>query len=141
MIASEPISEDKVVYFGVININENGRTVGAIDIWRSVITKELFCEEKRLGILEIADNIGMPKIDKDKKWAVAINKKQVGKDKWKLIKIIREGTFKFTNVDDAETTVEVDVKEYRIRDVNWWNFLVENNLNRSIEITVQENIK
>jgi hypothetical protein len=141
MIASEPISEDKVVYFGVININENGRTVGAIDIWRSVITKELFCEEKRLGILEIADNIGMPKIDKDKKWAVAINKKQVGKDKWKLIKIIREGTFKFTNVDDAETTVEVDVKEYRIRDVNWWNFLVENNVNRSIEITVQENIK
>lgn len=140
MIASEPISEDKVVYFGVININEKGRTVGAIDIWRSVITKELFCEEKRLGILEIADNIGMPKIDKDKKWAVAINKKQVGKDKWKLIKIIREGTFKFTNVDDAETTVEVDVKEYRIRDVNWWNFLVENNVNRSIEITVQENI-
>ena len=141
MIASEPTSEDKVVYFGVININEKGRTVGAIDIWRSVITKELFCEEKRLGILEIADNIGMPKIDKDKKWAVAINKKQIGKDKWKLIKIIREGTFKFTNVDDAETTVEVDVKEYRIRDVNWWNFLVENNLNRSIEITVQENIK
>jgi hypothetical protein len=141
MNASEPVSEDKVVYLGVININENGRTVGAIDIWRSVITKELFCEEKRLGILEIADNIGMPKIDKDKKWAVAINKKQVGKDKWKLIKIIREGTFKFTNVDDAETTVEVDVKEYRIRDVNWWNFLVENNVNRSIEITVQENIK
>jgi hypothetical protein len=140
MISSEPISEDKVVYFGVININENGRTVGAIDIWRSVITKELFCEEKRLGILEIADNIGMPKIDKDKKWAVAINKKQVGKDKWKLIKIIREGRFKFVNVDD-ETKVEVDVKEYRIRDSDWWNFLVENNVNRSVEITVQENVK
>ena len=140
MIASEPISEDNVVYLGVININENGRTVGAIDIWRSVINKELFCEEKRLGILEIADNIGMPKIDKDKKWAVAINKKQVGKDKWKLIKIIREGSFKFVNVDD-ETTVEVDVKEYRIRDADWWNFLVESNVNRSIEITVQENVK
>jgi hypothetical protein len=140
MIASEPVSEDKVIYFGVININENGRTVGAIDIWRSVITKELFCEEKRLGILDIADNIGMPKIDKDKKWAVAINKKQVGKDKWKLIKIIREGSFKFVNVDD-ETTVEVDVKEYRIRDADWWNFLVESNVNRSIEITVQENVK
>jgi hypothetical protein len=140
MISSEPISEDKVVYFGVININENGRTVGAIDIWRSVITKEFFCEEKRLGILEITDDIGMPKIDKDKKWAVAINKKQVGKDKWKLIKIIREGRFKFIDVDD-ETKVEVDVKEYRIRDANWWNFLVENNVNRSVEITVQENVK
>jgi hypothetical protein len=140
MTASEPISEDKIVYFGVININEKDRTVGAIDIWRSVITKELFCEEKRLGILEIADNIGMPRIDRDKKWAIAINKKKVGKDKWKLIKIIREGRFRFIDVDD-ETTVEVDVKDYSIRDSDWWSFLVENNVNRSIEITVQDNAK
>jgi hypothetical protein len=140
MTASEPISEDKIVYFGVININEKDRTVGAIDIWRSVITKELFCEEKRLGILEIADNIGMPKIDRDKKWAIAINRKKVGKDKWKLIKIIREGRFRFIDVDD-ETTVEVDVKDYSIRDSDWWSFLVENNVNRSIEISVQENAK
>lgn len=140
MTTSEPIGEDKVVYFGVININEKGRTVGAIDIWRSVITKELFCEEKRLGILEIADNIGMPKIDKDKKWAVAINRKKAGNDRWKLIKIIRQGNFKFTDTDD-ETTVEVDVKDYRIMDLDWWDFLVEDNINRSIEITEQKNAK
>lgn len=140
MTTSEPIGEDKVVYFGVININEKGRTVGAIDIWRNVITKELFCEEKRLGILEIADNIGMPKIDKDKKWAVAINRKKAGNDRWKLIKITRQGNFKFTDTDD-ETTVEVDVKDYRIADPDWWNFLVENNINRSIEITEQKNAK
>src|SRR5919108_756594 len=138
MTKSEPTGEDKVVYFGVININEKGRTVGAIDIWRSVITRELFCEEKRLGILEISDNIGMPKIDKDKKWAVAINRSKTGNDKWKLIKIIREGTFKFIDVDD-ETIVEVDVKDYQIIDADWWSFLVENNVNRSIEITVPEN--
>jgi hypothetical protein len=141
MTTSEPIGEDKVVYFGVININEKGRTVGAIDIWRNVITKELFCEEKRLGILEIADNIGMPKIDKDKKWAVVINRKKAGKDRWKLIKIIRQGNFKFTDTDDEETTVEVDVKDYRIMDPDWWNFLVEYNINRSIEITEQKNAK
>jgi hypothetical protein len=140
MTTSEPIGEDKVVYFGVININEKGRTVGAIDVWRNVITKELFCEEKRLGILEIADNIGMPKIDKDKKWAVAINRKKAGNDRWKLIKIIREGNFKFTDTDD-ETTVEVDVKDYRIMDADWWDFLVENNINRSIEITEQKNAR
>ena len=140
MTTSEPIGEDKVVYFGVININEKGRTVGAIDIWRNVITKELFCEEKRLGILEIADNIGMPKIDKDKKWAVAINRKKAGNDRWKLIKIIREGNFKFTDTDD-EMTVEVDVKDYRVMHPDWWNFLVENNINRSIEITEQKNAK
>ena len=140
MTTSEPIGEDKVVYFGVININEKERTVGAIDIWRNVITKELFCEEKRLGILEIADNIGMPKIDKDKKWAVAINRKKAGNDRWKLIKIIRQGNFKFTDTDD-ETTVEVDVKDYRIMDPDWWDFLVEDNINRSIEITEQNNAK
>lgn len=140
MTTSEPIGEDKVVYFGVININEKGRTVGAIDIWRNVITKELFCEEKRLGILEIADNIGMPKIDKDKKWAVAINRKKTGNDRWKLIKIIRQGNFKFTDTDD-ETTVVVDVKDYRIMDPDWWDFLVEDNINRSIEITEQKNAK
>jgi hypothetical protein len=140
MTTSEPIGEDKVVYFGVININEKGRTVGAIDIWRNVITKELFCEEKRLGILEIADNIGMPKIDKDKKWAVAINRKKAGNDRWKLIKIIRQGNFKFTDTDD-ETTVEVDVKDYRIMHPDWWNFLVGNNINRSVEITEQKNAK
>jgi hypothetical protein len=140
MTTSEPTGEDKVVYFGVININEKGRTVGAIDIWRNVITKELFCEEKRLGILEIADNIGMPKIDKDKKWAVAINRKKAGNDRWKLIKIIRQGNFKFTDTDD-ETTVEVDVKDYRIMDPDWWDFLVEDNINRSIEITEQKNAK
>jgi hypothetical protein len=138
MTTSEPTGEDKVVYFGVININEKGRTVGAIDIWRNVITKELFCEEKRLGILEIADNIGMPKIDKDRKWAVAINRKKAGNDRWKLIKIIRQGNFKFTDTDD-ETTVEVDVKDYRIMDPDWWDFLVEDNINRSIEITEQKN--
>jgi hypothetical protein len=141
MTTSEPIGEDKVVYFGVININEKGRTVGAIDIWRNVITKELFCEEKRLGILEIADNIGMPKIDKDKKWAVAINRKKAGNDRWKLIKIIRQGNFKFTATDDEETTVEVDVKDYRIMDPDWWDFLIEDNINRSIEITEQKNAK
>jgi hypothetical protein len=140
MTTSEPKGEDKVVYFGVININEKGRTVGAIDIWRNVITKELFCEEKRLGILEIADNIGMPKIDKDKKWAVAINRKKAGNDRWKLIKIIRQGNFKFTDTDD-ETTVEVDVKDYRIMDPDWRDFLVEDNINRSIEITEQKNAK
>ena len=140
MTTPEPIGEDKVVYFGVINLNEKGRTVGAIDIWRNVITKQLFCEEKRLGILEISDNIGMPKIDKDKKWAVAINRKKAGNERWKLIKIIRQGNFKFTDTDD-EKIVEVDVKDYRIMDPDWWDFLVEDNINRSIEITEQNNAK
>ena len=67
MTTSDPTGGDKVAYFGVINVNENGRTIGSVDIWRSLLTKEMFCEEKRLGILEIVDYIGMPRIDKQKK--------------------------------------------------------------------------
>lgn len=134
MIENDNKANDKIVYFGVININEKGKTIGAIDVWRSVITKELFCEEKRLGILDIAEDIGMPKIEKGKKWAVAVNRNRFGKDRWKLIKILEEGILKFFDTDD-ETIINTNVKNYQIIDNDWWNFLVENNINRSIEIT------
>ncbi|HEX6672786.1 MAG TPA: hypothetical protein VFC05_09420 [Nitrososphaeraceae archaeon] len=134
MIENDSKTNDKIVYFGVININENDKTIGAIDIWRSAITKELFCEEKRLGILDIADYIGMPRIEKGKKWAVAVNRNRLGKDRWKLIKILKEGNLKFYDTDD-ETIINTSVKNYQIIDKDWWNFLVENNINRSIEIT------
>jgi len=125
MIENDNEANDKIVYFGVININENGKNIGAIDVWRSVITKELFCEEKRLGILDIAEDIGMPKIEKGKKWAVAVNRNRFGKDRWKLIKILEEGIFKFFDTND-ETIIITNVKNYHIIDNDWWNFLVEN---------------
>jgi|SRR6478672_11365111 len=137
---SNSSTEDKIVYFGVININEEGRTIGAIDIWRSVISRQLFCEEKRLGILDIAADIGMPSIDNDKKWAVAIHRRRKGKDRWRLIKIIDEGEFRFTDVDD-ETSVDVNVRQFKIIDLDWWSFLVENNINRNVEITIELNEK
>ena len=140
MAASGTTGTDKVVYFGVININENARTIGAVDIWRSVITKELFCEEKRLGILEIADYIGMSTIDKNKKWAVAISRKKTGTDRWKLVKLIKEGKFKFLDTDE-ETPIEVDVKDYKIMDSEWWSFLVEKNINHNIEVNMETNAK
>ena len=113
MIENDCKKNDKIVYFGVININEESKNIGAIDVWRSVITKDLFCEEKRLGILDIAEDIGMPKIEKEKKWAVAVNRNRIGKERWKLIKIIREGIFKFFDTDD-ETVINTTVKNYRI---------------------------
>lgn len=142
MSASNSTKEDstsaKIVYFGVININENGRTIGAVDIWRNVITKELFCEEKRLGILEIADYIGMPKIGKDQRWAVAISRKKTGRNRWKLLKLIEKGKFKFMNPDDDEENsssgLEVMVDGYNIVDTEWWSFLVEKNINRTVEV-------
>ncbi len=132
MTTSDPTGGDKVVYFGVININENGRTVGSVDIWRSLLTKEMFCEEKRLGILEIADYIGMPKIDKNKKWAVAVSRSRKGHLRWRLVKLIKEGRFTFTDTDDK--AIEVGVEDFKIVDSDWWSFLVEENVNRNMEV-------
>jgi hypothetical protein len=140
MASVDPTDGDKVVYFGVINVNEDGRTIGAVDIWRSLITKELFCEEKRLGVLEIADYLGMPKIDKDKKWAVAISRKREGRDRWKLVKLINQGKFKFTDTDD-ESVIDVGVNAYKVIDSEWWSFLVEKNVNRTVDITNESNAR
>jgi hypothetical protein len=132
-------ADDKAVYFGVININESQKTIGAVDIWRSVITKELFCEEKRLGILDIVEFIGMPRIEQGKKWAVAVSRKIKGRDRWKLVKLIDDGKFQFS--DPEGRTVIVEVEDYRIIDPEWWSFLVEKNVNRNIEIAEEVNAK
>jgi hypothetical protein len=136
---SENEADDKIVYFGVTNINENQKTIGAVDVWRSVITKELFCEEKRLGILDIVEFIGMPRIEQGKKWAVAVNRKIKGRDRWKLVKLISHGKMQFSTPEYNTVIVEVD--NYRIIDPEWWSFLVERNVNRNIEITEESNIK
>src|SRR6185503_3544106 len=132
MTTSDPTGGDKVVYFGVININENSRTVGSVDVWRSLLTKEMFCEEKRLGIEEIVDYIGMPNIEKDKKWAVAISRKRKGHLRWRLVKMIRNGKLTFTDADDK--AIEVSVDNFSISDQDWWSFLVEESVNRNLEV-------
>ena len=136
MQSSSSNNQDKIVYFGVININEYGKNIGAVDIWRSVITKKILCEEKRLGILDISENIGMPVIDDKEIWAVAVNKHRKGKDRWKLIKIPENGKLDFTDTDD-ETKISVNVENLRIIDPDWWSFLVSKNINKSVEISVE----
>lgn len=125
--------DDKIVYLGVININENGKTIGAVDIWRSVLTKEVFCEEKRLGVLEISEYIGMPRLEPDQQWAVVINKRRSGKDRWKLIKMVRQGDFTFIDNDD-ETKVHVKVMNYQVIDEEWWSFLISDKVNRTVDV-------
>ena len=125
--------DDKIVYLGVININENNKTIGAVDIWRSVLTKEVFCEEKRLGVLEISENIGMPRLEPDQQWAVVISRRRSGKDRWKLVKIIKQGDFTFIDNDD-ETKIPVKVMNYQVVDEEWWSFLVSEKVNRTVDV-------
>ncbi|VFJ13048.1 hypothetical protein [Candidatus Nitrosocosmicus franklandus] len=138
MQSSTPKNKDKVTYFGVININENSKNIGAVDVWRSLITKQLFCEEKRLGILDIADKIGMPQIKEGEVWAVAVNRFRKGKDRWRLISITKEGRNEFIDTDE-ETKIVVETSNYKIIDDEWWSFLVSENVNKSIEITKELN--
>lgn len=132
--SSNPNSVTGVVYLGVININEGHRNIGSVDVWRSVVTKELFCEEKRIGVLDISDKIGLNRIDKSKKWAVAVNRKRSGTNRWKLIELAVNGPQRFIDSDD-ESMVEVDSENFSIVDADWWSFLVEPNVNRTLDVT------
>ena len=127
-------NQDKIVYFGVININENGKNIGAIDVWRSVITKKILCEEKRPGILDISEDIGMPTISDNETWALAVNKHRKGKDRWKLIRIPENGKVDFLDTDD-ETKISVKIENSRIIDPDWWSFSISKNINKSVEIS------
>jgi hypothetical protein len=98
-----------------------------------VLTKEVFCEEKRLGVLEISENIGMPRLEPNQQWAVVINRKRSGKDRWKLIKIIKQGDFTFIDNDD-ETKIPVKVMNYQVIDEEWWSFLVSDKVNRTVDV-------
>jgi len=132
--ASESNSVTGVVYFGVININEGHRNLGSVDIWRSVVTKEFFCEEKRIGALDISDKIGLHRIGKNKKWAIAVNRKRRGTNRWKLVELDGKGLQRFTDSDD-ESVVEINSESFNIVDSDWWSFLIERNVNRTVDVT------
>jgi hypothetical protein len=120
------------VYFGVININIDEKTIGSVDVWRCAVCKKKFCEEKQLGIEELADLVGMPKIDSDAKWAVNVCKLQQGKYKWKLVKLKENGEIKHECLD--EKVVSLKTKNFKIEDNNHWSFLIDDNVNKVVEI-------
>jgi hypothetical protein len=120
------------VYFGVVNINIDERTIGSVDIWRCGVCKKKFCEEKQLGIEEIADLVGMPKIDSDAKWAVTICKLQKGKYKWKLVRIKENGEIKHECLD--EQVISLKVNDFKVEDEKHWSFLIDENINKGVEI-------
>ena len=122
----------KPVYLGVVNINVDEKTIGSVDVWRCVICKKKFCEEKQLGIEELADLVGMPKIDSDAKWAVNVCKLQQGKYKWKLVKLKENGQIKHECLD--ENVISLEIKDYKIEDNNHWSFLIDDNVNKAVEI-------
>ena len=120
------------VYFGVVNINIDERTIGSVDVWRCAVCKKRFCEEKQLGIEELADLVGMPKIDPDAKWGVSVCKLQKGKYRWKLVKLKENGEIKHECLD--EKVIPLSVKGFKIEDGDHWSFLIDDNINNAVEI-------
>ena len=120
------------VYFGVVNINIDERTIGSVDVWQCGACKKRFCEEKQLGIEAIADIVGMPKIDPDERWAVTVCKLQKGKDKWKLVRIKENSPLKHECID--EKIIDLPVKGSKVEDDKHWSFLIDDNINQAVEI-------
>jgi len=120
------------VYFGVVNINLDERTIGSVDVWRCGVCKKRFCEEKQLGIEEIADLVGMPKIDSDAKWAVIICKLQQGKYRWKLVRLKENGEIKHECLD--EKIIVLKINNFKIEDDKHWSFLIDDHVNKAVEI-------
>ena len=122
----------QITYLGVTNVNISERTIGSVDIWRCAVCKKKFCEEKQLGIDSIVDYVGMPKIDPDEKWAVLVRKLFKGKEKWNLVRLKKEGSVKVENPDDK--VVELKVQNFQVDDPNYASFLIDDNVNKAIEI-------
>ena len=125
-------SNPQITYYGVTNLNINERTIGSVDVWRCAVCKKHFCEEKQLGIEELTDIVGMPRIDSDAKWAVCVSKLQKGRDRWKLVKLKENGEIKFETVEEKIITLKVE--NFKIEDDQHWSFLIEDNVNKAIEI-------
>jgi hypothetical protein len=122
----------QITYYGVVNLNIDERTIGSVDVWRCGVCKKQFCEEKQLGIEELAEVVGMPKIDPDAKWAVSVCKLQQGKYKWKLVKLKENGTIQHECLD--EKVISLKSENFKIEDEQHWSFLIEDNVNKAIEI-------
>jgi hypothetical protein len=130
-VASETCNHQPV-YFGVVNININERTIGSVDIWRCGVCKKSFCEEKQLGIEAIAEIVGMPPINDDEKWAVTVCKLQKGKEKWNLVKLKENLEIKHECLD--EQIIPLAVKDFKVKDDKHWSFLIEDHVNQAVEI-------
>ncbi len=120
-----------IVYFGVTNIVYKERTIGAIDLWRCVKCKKVFAEEKQLGVLDLAPEVGMPSINDDERWAVLVCKLKEMRDRWKLIKVKKNLSIKH---ECLKGSIDLTIDEnYNIDDKHWL-FLPEEHLNKEVRI-------
>lgn len=119
------------VYFGVVNIRYQGRTIGAVDVWRCTKCRKMFCEEKQLEVLDIASEIGMPTIPPEERWAVLVCKLKKGKERWALTGVRKDGKIRHTCVNEE---VSLPLSDFAVQDDKHWIFMVDEHVNKEVEI-------
>ena len=95
-----------VVYYGVVNLVDDNYIMGAVDVWRCRGCDQLFCEDKRYGMTDLAPEVGLPKIEPNTHWAALICTRDKGSN-WTLTQV-RPG-MTITHSCTPDTKVELTV--------------------------------
>jgi hypothetical protein len=95
-----------VVYYGVVNLVDNNYIMGAVDVWRCRGCDQLFCEDKRYGVTDLAPEVGLPKIEPNTHWAALICTRDKGSN-WTLTQVKPGMTI--THSCTPDTKVELTV--------------------------------
>lgn len=127
-----------VAYHGVINLNEYGINVGAVDLWRCRVCKELFADVKKIGDTKLEPKVGFDRAPPGSRWAVLVCRGPKGLD-WRLV-TVRPGKFDHECSLQGRVTLEIGedfvIKRQASEEGEHTIFLVEENLNKALEIGV-----
>ena len=80
--------------------------MGAVDVWRCRSCDQLFCEDKRYGVTDLAPEVGLPKIVPNAKWVALICTRDNGSN-WTLTQTAPGMTI--THSCTPDTKVELTV--------------------------------
>ena len=122
-----------------MNLNDCGKIVGSLDIWRCQKCKELFPDYKRFGEVTLPSNLGFQEAGEGAKWGVLICSRRDAVE-WKMMAFKPDQTVNhgcgsseanslrvsldFTINSDEEVKEEV---EHRV-------LLVEDYVNKAVEV-------
>jgi hypothetical protein len=100
------LHQHDVVYFGVVNLIDNGYVMGSIDVWKCRSCPQTFCEDKRFGMTDLAPEVGLPRIEPDSKWAALICTRTNGSN-WTLIQTKPGATVQHSCTPDTKLELRV----------------------------------
>src|SRR5260370_14007381 len=80
--------------------------MGAVDVWRCRDCDQLFCEDKRYGMTDLAPEVGLPKIEPNTHWAALICTRDKGSN-WTLTQVKPGMTISHSCTPDTKVELTV----------------------------------